>query len=56
LAEGLSGEAAELATGQAALGSIAIFPLVLIFVFIGLYLYMKNRAKPDLSTLDTGLQ
>lgn len=56
LAEGLSGDAAELATGQAALGSIAIFPLVLIFVFIGLYLYMKNRAKPDLSTLDTGLQ
>jgi MFS family permease len=56
LAEGLSGDAAELATGQAALGSIAIFPLILIFVFIGLYLYMKNRAKPDLSTLDAGLQ
>ncbi|SEQ15274.1 MFS transporter [Neolewinella agarilytica] len=56
LAEGLVGDAAELATGQAALGSIAIFPLILIFVFIGLYLYMKNRAKPDLSTLDAGLQ
>lgn len=56
LAEGLSGDAAELATGQAALGSIAIFPLILIFVFIGLYLYMKSRAKPDLSTLDAGLQ
>jgi fucose permease len=45
IASGLSGDAAELATGQATLGNIAIFPLVLIFVFIGLYLYMKNR-KP----------
>jgi len=47
LAAGLNGDAAELATGQAALGSIAIFPLVLIFVFIGLYLYMRNRETPD---------
>lgn len=43
IASGLSGDAAELATGQATLGNIAIFPLVLIFVFIGLYLYMKKR-------------
>jgi MFS family permease len=43
IASGLSGDAAELATGQAALGNIAIFPFILIFVFIGLYLYMKNR-------------
>lgn len=45
IASGLSGDAAELATGQAALGNIAIFPGILIFVFIGLYFYMKNR-KP----------
>ena len=43
LAEGLSGEAAELATGQAALGNIAIFPLILIFAFIALYFFMKRR-------------
>ncbi len=35
----------ELATGQAALGNIALFPGVLIFVFIGLYFYMRSR-KP----------
>lgn len=45
IASGLSGDAAELATGQAALGNIAIFPGILIFVFVGLYFYMKNR-KP----------
>jgi MFS family permease len=45
IASGLSGDAAELATGQAALGNIAIFPGILIFVFAGLYFYMKNR-KP----------
>ncbi|MEO0734205.1 MAG: MFS transporter [Bacteroidota bacterium] len=43
LAAGLSGEAAELATGQATLGSIALFPLVLVFVFVGLYFYMRTR-------------
>ncbi|MBC6995920.1 MFS transporter [Neolewinella lacunae] len=47
LANGLTGEAAELATGQAALGSIAMFPLVLIFVFVGLYFYMRGRMKGD---------
>ncbi|MFK8163533.1 MAG: sugar MFS transporter [Lewinella sp.] len=43
IAAGLSGDAAELATGQAALGNIALFPGVLIFVFAGLYFYMKSR-------------
>ncbi|MFT6130235.1 MAG: MFS family permease [Neolewinella sp.] len=37
----------ELATGQAALGNIAIFPGILIFVFIGLYFYMKNRTPTE---------
>ncbi|MEM9260672.1 MAG: MFS transporter [Bacteroidota bacterium] len=45
LATGLDGDAAELATGQAALGSIALFPFVLIFVFVGLYFYMRSRKK-----------
>lgn len=45
LASGLTGEAAELATGQAALGNIALFPLLLIFVFVGLYFYMRGRIK-----------
>lgn len=43
IAQGLSGEAAELATGQAALGNIALFPLVLIFCFAGLYFFMRRR-------------
>ncbi len=43
LASGLDGDAAELATGQAALGNIAIFPGILIAVFIGLYFYMRSR-------------
>lgn len=47
LAQGLSGEAAELATGQAALGNIAIFPLILIFVFSGLYFYMRGRTNKN---------
>jgi fucose permease len=47
IASGLSGDAAELATGQAALGNIAIFPGILIFVFIGLYFYMKNRTPAE---------
>ncbi|OAV43076.1 sugar MFS transporter [Lewinella sp. 4G2] len=45
LAAGLSGEAAELATGQAALGNIALFPLVLIGAFAILYFFMKRRRK-----------
>lgn len=47
LASGLTGDAAELATGQATLGSIALFPLLLIFVFTGLYFYMRGRMKTN---------
>ena len=43
LADGLSGEAAELAAGQMTLGSLALFPTVLILLFGGLYFYMRNR-------------
>ncbi len=52
IAAGLSGDAAELATGQATLGNIAIFPGILIFVFIGLYFYMKNRTPADEAVLN----
>ena len=41
-ARGLEGAAAELATGQETLGNIAIFPTILIPVFIILYIYVKK--------------
>ena len=43
LAAGLDGPAAELATGQAALGNIALFPLALIFAFALLYFFMRRK-------------
>ncbi len=45
LAKGLSGEAAELAAGQAALQNLAIFPAVLAIIFAGLFFYRKKFAK-----------
>jgi MFS family permease len=42
LAKGLSGEAAELAAGQAALQNLAIFPAVLVVIFAGLFYYRKK--------------
>ena len=48
---GLSGEAAELATGQATLGSIAYFPAILIVCFIVLYVYMRNRPKESVTDI-----
>lgn len=49
IASGLAGDAAELATGQATLGSIALFPTILIPVFILLYLYIKAKGKPSVT-------
>jgi len=43
LASGLSGEAADLAAGQATLDNLAWFPAVLIILFGLLYFYMKSR-------------
>ena len=43
IAAGLEGVDAELATGQAALGNIALFPLVLIFAFALLYFFMRRK-------------
>jgi len=45
LAKGLSGEAAELAAGQAALSNLALFPVALVVIFTGLYIYRKKVAK-----------
>jgi hypothetical protein len=43
LDSGVSADAADLAAGQAALGNIVLFPIVLVFLFGILYFYMKNR-------------
>ena len=45
-AAGLSGEAADLAAGQAALGNIALFPAVLIVLFGGLFLMRSKFESP----------
>lgn len=43
IADGLVGDAAELAAGQMTLGSLVLFPTVLIVLFGGLYFYMQQR-------------
>jgi MFS family permease len=42
-AKGLTGDAMELAAGQATLDNIAVFPAILIVAFTVLYFWMKNR-------------
>jgi len=42
-AAGLTGDAMELAAGQNTLSTMIIFPLILIVVFSGLYMYMRKR-------------
>ena len=42
-ASGLSGDALALASGQAALSNLMVFPLILIVAFTGLYIYMKRQ-------------
>lgn len=44
-AEGLTGSAIELAAGQATLANLALFPLVLIFIFGGLFIFRKKYMK-----------
>jgi MFS family permease len=41
-AAGLSGDAADLAAGQATLSNMLIFPAILIAAFLGLYFFMKK--------------
>ncbi len=47
IAEGLSGEAAELAAGQATLSNIMLLPGILIIAFAGLLFYMKSKSKQE---------
>ena len=42
-AEGLTGDAMELAAGQATLDNIAVFPAILIAAFTILYFWQKKR-------------
>jgi MFS family permease len=46
-AEGLTGDALELATGQATLQTINLFPIILIVLFTILYFWMRNRKKQE---------
>ncbi len=43
VSQGLAGDAADLAAGQATLSNMLIFPANLIVAFLGLYIYMKKR-------------
>lgn len=42
-AAGLTGSALELATGQATLSTMMTFPIILIFAFIALFFWLRNR-------------
>ncbi len=46
-ANGLTGDALELAAGQATLANIAILPLILTVVFAGVFFYIKTRYKKE---------
>ncbi|MDP3466903.1 MAG: MFS transporter [Daejeonella sp.] len=43
VSQGLAGDAADLAAGQATLSNMMIFPAILIVAFLGLYFYMKKQ-------------
>lgn len=47
LDSGLTGEAAELAAGQATLANISLFPIVLIVLFLGLLIYKRKFANNE---------
>ena len=42
-AQGFTGDELELMAGQATLGTMVLFPLILVVLFTGLYLFMRNR-------------
>ncbi len=44
-ASGMTGSAVELAAGQATLANLALFPVVLIFIFGGLFIFRKKYMK-----------
>ena len=43
IAQNLSGDELTLASGQALLSNLVLFPLVLIVLFIGLHIYLKRQ-------------
>ena len=43
VSQGLAGDAADLAAGQATLSNMLLFPAILIVAFLGLYFYMKKQ-------------
>ena len=49
LASGLTGEAAELAAGQATLSNIMLLPGILIIAFAGLLFYVKSKNKKEIT-------
>jgi len=49
MAEGLTGDELELASGQATLGTMVLFPGILIVLFTILYFWLKNRKIEDAS-------
>jgi len=49
-AAGLTGDELELVAGQATLGTMVIFPAILIVLFTILYFWVKNRQEPELAT------
>ena len=42
-AQGITGAELELLVGQETLGTMVLFPLILVVLFTGLYIYMRNR-------------
>lgn len=46
-AQGLTGDELELVSGQATLGTMVLFPAILIVLFTILYFWMKNRKKSE---------
>jgi MFS family permease len=49
-AQGLTGDELDLVAGQATLGTMVIFPAILIVLFTILYFWVKNRSEPKLAT------
>jgi hypothetical protein len=49
-AQGLTGDELELVAGQATLGTMVIFPAILIVLFTILYFWVKNMNQPQLAT------
>ena len=50
MALGQTAEMAELTAGKATLDNIAVFPMILVFLFAGLYFYMKRRKSEGVRT------